>query len=827
MQAAQAQNNAAAAQAIANSMAALGLPPSISVSVTMKGSENSSAPMDLSGGLGKSRGSGEQLNGDLSSDDRKRKASAASLAAAAAAADEAMPPPGAEKKRRKLDDIVKGLSAAKGQSGIAGLFSSPRGQKTPSSADASSNPLGLSFPRSSGITIMPCTKDSSNKEDKFSKDSTAKLTAQVQAEAQALLAGLSRMPGMSALASPSTSSNRAGTEAPRISIEPLRNSSSSAAAGDLASPAAIGKLPDFLLQKLDAYSHTPPHELKVSKWLADQQGITPERPTSPDADLLDAKRRRKPRIDPSLLDWNRLSGEENVSVINRLTGKKITGNKAPHLRNLAQWLLANPMFDVDPKWSDLVKEKGNLPGDLQRRVTGGSGNTSGATSVAALAAAAAAANVSTGLSSPSTSSATGPNDRKRSDRGRVSSTAAAGGSSSRATPSSSSPAVPGTSSSPSTSSGLNLANFSGLNPNFLSSLPHLGLDPKTNPLLAAFDPKMFGALDPKTAAALFGASLAGVSTSADPKSSSGGGNSSSNNNPLAGLDAKSSALLSSLSDPKNPLSMFGGFPGLGALGGLGNFGALGNMGAMSNMGPLFSNLAGFMPELAAASGASPSSAPTGKSSSASRREDKGKKPAASSSSSAAAAAAASNNANNAAAAAAAASLPFLFPNPGMLYGHLGLGGLGPFSLPTGIPLSTAFSNLGFMNGLTTTVANDPGSTSTKTTASTSSQQPGRGSSSRRERDRGGDAPSHSGKDAGTSSSATPTPAAGERRSRERSSHGLDLTPARSSRSGESSSETPSRSERRSRTASTPDDDGATGGGRKKSPSKLKLDDGDN
>ena len=37
MQAAHAQNNAAAAQAIANSMAALGLPPSISVSVTVQG----------------------------------------------------------------------------------------------------------------------------------------------------------------------------------------------------------------------------------------------------------------------------------------------------------------------------------------------------------------------------------------------------------------------------------------------------------------------------------------------------------------------------------------------------------------------------------------------------------------------------------------------------------------------------------------------------------------------------------------------------------------------------------------------------------------------
>lgn len=879
MQAAQAQNNAATAQAIANSMAALGLPPSISVSVTVKGSENSSAPMDLSGGLSKSRGSGEQLNGDLASDDRKRKASAAALAAAAAAAaDEAMPPPGAEKKRRKLDDIVKGLSAAKGQGGVAGLFASPRGPKasTSASGDAPSNPLGLSFPRSSGITIMPCSKDSSSKEDKFSKDSAAKMTAQMQAEAQALLAGLSRMPGMSALANPSTSSHRTGAEAPRISIEPLRNSGSSAAAAgaDLASPASIGKLPDFLLQKLDAYSHTPPHELKVSKWLADQQGITPERPTSPDADLLDPKRRRKPRIDPSLLDWNRLSGEENVSVINRLTGKKITGNKAPPLRNLAQWLLANPMFDVDPKWSDLVKEKGNLPSDLQRRVTSGSSSTSGgAPSVAALTAAVAATNASSsggaGLSSPSASSPAGlASDRKQRDRTRVgSSSVQAGGSSSRATAGSSSSALPGTSSGASTSSGLgNMANFAGLNPNFLSSLPHLGLDPKTNPLLAAFDPKMFGALDPKTAAALFGASLAaadaknstssggggggggsggsggggGASGSGSGSNAAGGGGSSSN--PLAGLDPKNNPLLSSLSDPKNPLSMFGGFPGLGALGGLGSFGALGNMGAMSNMGPLFSNLAGFMPELAAATAAagastsaSPSSAVGGKtSSSASRREEKGKKPVASSSSSSSAAAAAANNANNAAAAAAAAaSLPFLFPNPGMLYGLPGLGGLGPFSLPTGIPLSTAFSNLGssgFMNGLTTTVANDPGSTSTKTTSS-SSGQPGRSSSSSRREQRGG---GDSNKEP-ASSSATPVPASSERRSREKGSHGLDLTPVRPSRSGEASSETPSRSERRSRTASTPEDDSATasvgdapgGGSRKRSPNKLKTDDGDN
>lgn len=28
------------------------------------------------------------------------------------------------------------------------------------------------------------------------------------------------------------------------------------------------------------------------------------------------------------------------------------------------------MYDVDPKWAELVKEKGNLPNDLQRRLSG-------------------------------------------------------------------------------------------------------------------------------------------------------------------------------------------------------------------------------------------------------------------------------------------------------------------------------------------------------------------------------------------------------------------------------------------------------------------------
>jgi hypothetical protein len=36
---------------------------------------------------------------------------------------------------------------------------------------------------------------------------------------------------------------------------------------------------------------------------------------------------------------------------------KITGSNAPPLKHLAEWLDKNPKFDVDPKWSPLIKDK--------------------------------------------------------------------------------------------------------------------------------------------------------------------------------------------------------------------------------------------------------------------------------------------------------------------------------------------------------------------------------------------------------------------------------------------------------------------------------------
>jgi len=64
--------------------------------------------------------------------------------------------------------------------------------------------------------------------------------------------------------------------------------------------------------------------------------------------------RRRPRVDPSKLAVHQLTGDENVTVVNRNTGKRITGAKAPTLRNLQDWLIRNPGFDVDAKWAHIV-----------------------------------------------------------------------------------------------------------------------------------------------------------------------------------------------------------------------------------------------------------------------------------------------------------------------------------------------------------------------------------------------------------------------------------------------------------------------------------------
>jgi len=73
--------------------------------------------------------------------------------------------------------------------------------------------------------------------------------------------------------------------------------------------------------------------------------------------VLGQRQRRRPRLDPAKIDVNHVTGDENVSVVNRATGKRITGAKAPPIRYLKEWLLRNPEYDVDPKWGHIVKAK--------------------------------------------------------------------------------------------------------------------------------------------------------------------------------------------------------------------------------------------------------------------------------------------------------------------------------------------------------------------------------------------------------------------------------------------------------------------------------------
>jgi hypothetical protein len=79
----------------------------------------------------------------------------------------------------------------------------------------------------------------------------------------------------------------------------------------------LSRLAELAVPKFDLFSQ----DAKVNKWLAEHANLTPERPVSPE--LLDGRRRRRPRVDPMLLDWNKLNGDENVTVINRMTGKKV------------------------------------------------------------------------------------------------------------------------------------------------------------------------------------------------------------------------------------------------------------------------------------------------------------------------------------------------------------------------------------------------------------------------------------------------------------------------------------------------------------------------
>nr|XP_021189287.2 chromodomain-helicase-DNA-binding protein 7 isoform X2 [Helicoverpa armigera] len=376
--------------------------------------------------------------------------------------------------------------------------------------------------------------------------------------------------------SPTTSSDnlrgRSSSVLPDVTVTPAAPPTSSPASSNqkpfsvtvtnVPSPQASSKeLSSFLQQSLE---HTkvpkapvvPPmksysHEAKVNKWLAEQASV-------------DTRRRGvAPRLAP----------EEHVPVVHRVTGKRIVGPKAPQLKHLAQWIAENPMYDIDSKWTEGIKEHIKLPQDVRSQ--------------------------------------------------RHSPMQASGGERKKGRPPTLDSPSPNVLSS---NSHLN-QNLAGLNPAILASLSSLSaFDPKTLAAtlsnLTGFDPKLLNSFDPKLLSSL---------GSFDPK-----------NNPL--------------------LSSFNSMPNL-----------LGNIAG----GNIFANLAGLgLPGFSSLdinnlTGSNISS----DSKSKSRKTTETGNPSNSKSTN--------------------SQFPFVFPNPNMLYPQLGLSGLNPFGMHSG--MSSAYDALGLLS----------------------------------------------------------------------------------------------------------------------------------
>lgn len=416
--------------------------------------------------------------------------------------------------------------------------------------------------------------------------------------------------GLSAAKSGMTSANvssdagRTGTTSipPDVTVTPAAPPSSSAGhttqkpfsvtVTSVPSPQASSKeLSSFLQQSLEQNKAPKPsiatpvksysHEAKVNKWLAEQSSVDTRRRSS------------TPRLAP----------DEHVPVVHRVTGKRIIGHKAPQLKHLAQWIAENPMYDIDSKWTESIKEHVKLPQDVRSQ-----------------------------RHSPMQSS--GSTERKK---GRP-------------------PSLDSSSANVLSSSSHLNQSLSGFNPALLASLSSLSaFDPKTLAAtlsnLTGFDPKLLNTFDPKLLSSL---------SSFDPK-----------NNPL--------------------LSSFGSMPNL-----------LGNIAG----GNIFANLAGLglsgfssldMNNLTASSAVDKSK---------SRKSNESVNPSTSKTSN--------------------SQFPFGFPNPNMLYPQLGLGGLNPFGMHSG--MTSAYDALGLLsNTITSSSGNTLQSsshssarTSTKTTAPRSS-----------------------------------------------------------------------------------------------------------
>lgn len=278
--------------------------------------------------------------------------------------------------------------------------------------------------------------------------------------------------GLSAARNQPPSSNTSPMESPRskatpvlanVSVTPVAPPTSSPAHSSSQKPfsvtvtsvpspqASSRELSSFLQQSLEHLNPSKDaktaaamkqfsHEAKVNKWLAEQSNVEIRRRASNVAHA-QAQAQAPPRLSP----------DEHVPVVHRVSGKRLAGNKAPQLKHLAHWIAENPMYDIDPKWTEGIKEHVKLPQDVR-----------------------------TQRHSPMQPASSVPERKK----GRP-------------------PTLDNSSANVLTNAHLNQS-FAGLNPALLASLG--GFDPKaiasTLSSLSGFDPKLLNSFDPKLLASL-------------------------------------------------------------------------------------------------------------------------------------------------------------------------------------------------------------------------------------------------------------------------------------------------------------------------------------
>lgn len=150
-----------------------------------------------------------------------------------------------------------------------------------------------------------------------------------------------------------------------------------------------------------------------------------------------------------------VTGDETVPVVNRLTGKRLTGSKAPTMKRLHQWLTENPTYEIDSKWMEYMRNP-TPPSPKQSVVESLASNLSAKQSQRSLSN--ASNQQSTSATNYANQSLTSSSSKKSRNSNAMDATTAA--------------------------QMQQFAGLAGLNPNLLSSLP-LGFDAK-NPLLMPF-----------------------------------------------------------------------------------------------------------------------------------------------------------------------------------------------------------------------------------------------------------------------------------------------------------------------------------------------------